>query len=387
MDTVGRFIEAQEYWGQALILEPRFGMAVGNKGCGLETYAQALYDAGHQMLFVKFAHAAVKLATGRKVLFDGIYPQARVHFESVKSRIGSLVPNLRKIELHDHPMGKTQAERVYRTWCLENRLFLNPLNDLGSHSIANRDVLMMPPFKTKANEPPTLVGFFNQLKQEYASARWLLYEGTQADKIHFSDREVLLYNTLDYSCHALSVEKTKIAFRVAYSLFDKLAFFLNEYLHLGIVDRDVYFKTIWYQHRSTKPFPLRAKFANLDNRPFRGLFWLAKDLFDEQYSDVIEPEARDLYMIRNRLEHSSLRVHEDFAAGLASDLEIFSNRLAYSITRGDLNAKTLRLFKLVRAAMIYLLLGMHREEARKVHDEETPAFPMEITTLEDNWKR
>ena len=264
---------------------------------------------------------------------------------------------------------------------------LNPLNDLGSHRIANRDVLMMPSFKTKANEPPALVGFFNQLKQEYASARWLLYEGTQAEKVHFSDREVLLYNTLDYSCHALSVEKTKIAFRMAYSLFDKLAFFLNEYLHLGIMDRDVYFKTIWYRHRSAKPFPLRADFANLDNWPFRGLFWLAKDLFDEQYSDVIEPEARDFYLIRNRLEHSGLRVYEDFAAGLSPDLEIFSNRLAYSITRGNLNSKTLRLFKLVRAAMIYVLLGMHREEARKAHKQTTPAFPMEMTTLKDDWKR
>ena len=110
-------------------------------------------------------------------------------------------------------------------------------------------------------------------------------------------------------------------------------------------------------------------------------------MFDEQYGDVIEPEARDFYVVRNRLEHSSLRVYEDFAAGLSPDLEIFSNRLAYSITRGDLNAKTLRLFKLVRAAIIYLLLGMHREEARRVHDEKTPAFPMEITTLEDDRKQ
>jgi hypothetical protein len=174
---------------------------------------------------------------------------------------------------------------------------------------------------------------------------------------------------------------------MAYSLFDKLAFFLNEYLQLGIKDRDVYFKTVWYQHRSAKPFPLKPKFVNLDNWPFRGLFWLAKDLFDEQYSDVIEPEARDFYVIRNRLEHSSLRVFEDFAAGLSCDLEIFSNRLANSITRGHLNATTLRLFKLVRAAMIYLLLGMHREEARRVHEGKTPAFPMEITTLEDDWKQ
>ena len=63
--------------------------------------------------------------------------------------------------------------------------------------------------------------------------------------------------------------------------------------------------------------------------------------------------------------------HEDFAATMPPELEIFSNGLAYSITRGDLNAKTLRLFKLVRAAMIYVLLGMHREEARRVHDNRS----------------
>jgi hypothetical protein len=68
-------------------------------------------------------------------------------------------------------------------------------------------------------------------------------------------------------------------------------------------------------------------------------------------------------------------------------LEIFSNRLAYSITRGDLNAKTLRLFKLVRAAMIYVLLGMHREEARRVHDKKALAIPRAITTLEVDWRR
>lgn len=387
MDNVGRFIEAQEYWGQAITLEPKFGMAIGNKGCGLETYAQALYDPGHQMLFLKFARVAVKTASRRGILFEGHYPNALAHFDSVKKRIESLVPNLSKVKLHEHAMGKSNAERAYRSWCLENRLFLNPLNDLGPHSIANRDILMLPSFCTKTDETPTLVGFFNQLKQEYAAARWFLYEGAQTDTTHFSDRDVLLYNTLDYSCHALAVEKTKIAFRMAYSLFDKIAFFLNEYLQLGVADRDIYFKTIWYRHRSAKPFPLRSNFANLDNLSLRGLFWLTKDLFDEKHSDVLEPEARDFYVIRNRLEHSGLRVYEDFAAGLTSDLEIFSNRLSYSIARSDLNAKALRLFRLVRAALVYLLLGMHREEERRIHDERARAFPMEITTLEDAWKR
>jgi hypothetical protein len=117
------------------------------------------------------------------------------------------------------------------------------------------------------------------------------------------------------------------------------------------------------------------------------LFWLAKDLFDEQYGDVIEPEARDYFVIRNRLEHSCLRVHEGVSATIPPDPEIFSNRLAYSITRDDFNAKTLRLFKLVRAATIYVLLGMHRAEALRMHDEQKPPLPMHLDLWEDDWKR
>jgi len=35
---------------------------------------------------------------------------------------------------------------------------------------------------------------------------------------------------------------------------------------------------------------------------------------------------------------------------------------SYSVQRQDLEAKTLRVFKLTRAALIYVSLGMHREE-------------------------
>jgi hypothetical protein len=47
------------------------------------------------------------------------------------------------------------------------------------------------------DEPPSLVGFFNQIKQEYVSARWSLYGGTHSSsRAHFSDRDVTLTNTL-----------------------------------------------------------------------------------------------------------------------------------------------------------------------------------------------
>jgi len=387
MDTVGRFVEALDYWEQAIALRPSFGMAVGNRGRGLEAYARSLYDHGHKMLFLKFAYSSLTAALSPDAEYEGPYPQALAYFGELRKQIEEHVSDLDDIKLHDHGMGETPDEQEYRRWCLRHKLFLNPLNDLGPHSIANRDILMLPSFFTKADEPPTLVGFFNQLKQEYASARWLLYQGSQADSVHLSDRGVRLYNTLDYSSHCFAVEQTKIAFRMTYSLLDKLAFFLNDYLQLGMTDRDIYFKTIWYQHRGAKPFPLRPQFKNLDNWPFRGLFWLAKDLFDEQFSDVIEPDAREFYVIRNRLEHSYVRVHEGLLTDTPPGLEIFSSRLAYSITRDDLKAKTLRLFKLVRAAMIYLMLGMHREEVRKAKEDKKPSLPMHIALWEDDWKR
>ena len=99
MDTVGRFVEAQDYWGRAIALEPKFGMAIGNMGYGLETYARALYDRGHQMLFLKFAHVGVKTALRKGILFDGPYPHALAHFDSVRKRIESAVPRLSKVKV------------------------------------------------------------------------------------------------------------------------------------------------------------------------------------------------------------------------------------------------------------------------------------------------
>src|SRR5208283_5895536 len=243
-------------------------------------------------------------------------------------------------------------------------------------------------FSTPVGEPPILIGFFNEIKQEFASGRWLLFDGIESASVHFSDKGVRLYNTLDYPCCSLGGEKVKVAFRIAYSIFDKVAFFLNEYMHLGIKATDVYFKTLWFKNRSSKPFPIRDEFQNLDNWPFRGLFWLSKDLFDDKLAEVIEPDARDLYTIRNRLEHSYLKVQDEMLGPLAPGKDDFwFDRLAYVITRDELESRTLRLFKLVRAALIYLMLGMHREERRRLQGQDrSKSMPMNLSLWDDEWK-
>jgi tetratricopeptide (TPR) repeat protein len=392
LNTVGRFVDALEYWDRALQMNPRFGMALGNRGYGLEHYAKALYDQGHRAQVLFHAHQGLSAALSQQAFYEGEYYGAKRLFAAERAQIGRAldVEKVSKIiDSHEHSLGNSDEEQRYRSWCLQNRLFLNPLNDLGNRSVAARDVLMLPTFITPLHEPPTLIGFFNQMKQEFASARWLFYEGSRANEVHFSDRGVLLCNTLDYPSYSLAVEKVKAAFRVAYSIFDKMGFFLNDYMTLGIDADKVYFKSIWYQKYNAQPRKIRCEFEDSENWPLRGLFWLSKDLFDKDFQAATEPDARALYEIRNHLEHKYLKVHEMLLPRTHDEsLEPWvTDRLAYSVQRRDLEAKTLRLLKLSRAGLIYLSLGMHRmEQIRQRGKDQTRVGSISLDLWDDDWK-
>jgi hypothetical protein len=111
------------------------------------------------------------------------------------------------VDLDGHSLGETAEERVYRAWCLRERLFINPLNDLGPVAIAAQDVLTLPSLTVTGSSPgvPLVIGFFDQMKQEFVSGRYHYYEALQSEGPHFSDLDVLLYNTLDYPAYSLSV--------------------------------------------------------------------------------------------------------------------------------------------------------------------------------------
>jgi tetratricopeptide (TPR) repeat protein len=389
LNSVGRFVEALEYWGRALTANPRFGMALGNRGVGLGRYARALYDRGHQKVFLKVAHKNLKAALSKSAEYEWPgYDQAKEAFETVKARIES-VRGARSgspgAEIDDRILGRSEKERHYRRWCLTNHLFLNPLNDLGAEPIGARDILVLPSFVAPIAEPPSLTGFFNQMKQEFVSARTMFYEGVHQKGVHFSDRAVLLYNTLDYPIYSLGLEKIKAAYRIRYSLFDKIAFFINDYLALRITPSAVSFRTIWYQHYDRRQ--LRQEFEYSANWPLRGLFWLSKDLFEEGFPrDVTEPDAQALHEIRTHLEHKYLKVHEMLIQRATDTASI--DRLAYPVQRKDLLAKTFRVFRLARAGLIYLCLGMHREERRRSTErKQEVVVPMSLDVWEDDWKR
>ena len=90
--------------------------------------------------------------------------------------------------------------------------------------------------------------------------------------------------------------------------------------------------------------------------------------------------------LRNHLEHKYVKVHEMVLSPMADD-DPFHDTLAYAIRRSDLEQRTLRLMQLVRSALIYLSLGMHREERERAKGKEGLTATMSIDPWRDEWKR
>lgn len=393
LSFVGRFIEARELWSRAVAKLPHFWMARFNRGYGLMAYARCLYDDGHRCAFALSAHTDIANAiTSLDAHPEYGDPRLRVSFAKFAEHIAKHV-DIESFAANYDPngfsLGNHADEQAYRAWCLQQCLFLNPLNDTGPHSIAARDVMQLPTFTTAINERPVVLGLFNQLKQEFVSARWLYFEGITANGIHFSDKDVALYNTLDYPALGLAAEKVKLAFRMCYSLFDKIAFFLNHYLKLSIPETQITFRHIW---RDKKTGALRQAFNNVENLAFRGLYWLSKDLFDPDLKDTTEPDARACHELRNHLEHKYVKLHSIMIPRLASmpgHFDLFDDDLAHSLSMVELEQRTLRMLKLARSALIYVLLGMHLEETqrRSASDPERRTASMPIYMADDVYKQ
>jgi hypothetical protein len=394
LNGVGRFIDALEGWDQALGILPPFAMANGNRANGLKHYVSMLHNSRHRGYFLLAAHDAALAATAKGAVFDAEYPPSvAARFQALASDIATHAPidTIRASQdLDSFSLGRSKKERSYRGWCLNERLFLNPLNDLGVHTIAARDVLTLPSLtevnmpKEMAHPVPPLFGYYNQMKQEFASARYMLFEGITASGVHFSDRGVLLYNTLDYPSFSLATEQVRASFRIAYSLLDKIAYLINSYWALDKVEDRISFRSIWFQEGKSS---LHPRFEKYENWPLRGLFWLSTEIFDGELKQTTNPDARELHDLRNHLEHKYLQVHEGWAAAVMPQGSSVG-ALGKSISSTEMEAKALRVMKIARSALCYLSLAIGREERLRAQKRpERVLMPITISTWEDNWKR
>lgn len=354
-NALGRPIKALEMRDSALRILPQFAMALGNRGIGLCNYSDALYDLGHQNIFLMQALGNLREALSPRSVWDGEYPSTvRENFQTRANEIKAFLDHNfdeSHFEPYSWPIGTSKNEKKFRKWRLENRLFLNPLNDLDTWPIAAHDVFHLPDHSYGIDEKPRFVQFYDLLKQEYVAACLLLFEGSQGKHNHYADKEILVFEHGDGSIGGVRIEKQKVAFRSAYSILDKIAMFLNEYYDLGKDRKRLNFRTVWHEGRGKD---INSRIPQ-NNWRLRSLYALSLDLFDSEFKETALPHAELLNDVRNAAEHRFLQVYED---GMVFQSDEITTRLAYT----ELYRLSLRMLKISRAALIYLSLAMYHQE-------------------------
>ena len=364
LDAVGRPIAGFEQRRSVLRREPRFAKALAGQAKSVAFYARQLYDDGHIAVLLAHARSLFDAALDKSALWES--GDRGLFASTLRTERDGIADALQRngydedFDLNQWALGKTKRGRAYRRWCLRERLFLNPLNDGYTDSVAATDVLHLPSHTYRANEAPRFPAYFNLLKQEYVSARYRLYQAIHERDPRFVMRSVLLLDSGEEQLFGHYTENLRASFRSAYALFDKVALFVNDYFDVGMSPRDVTFRKVWQKKNSVT---LRADFVERPNWPLRGLYSVSKDLFDSAFNDVADPDATSLAKLRNHLEHrfvsfQSLAVAEDTGAHHFVEIGIFERR-------------ALRLLKMAREALVYLSLAMHHEEAlRRPHRDE-----------------
>lgn len=367
LSNVGRTLEGIEYWNRALKIDPDFGMALGNLGDGLCRYAYALYDAGQAKVIASFAQKLLKKAVND----DLEHPMGEAYFKSIIERSREIFGNVDerdRILFEEFEMGNSQEETEYRRWCLRNVLFLNPLNDLGEYSVAARDVLGCPSVVSPIERGPEEMAFFNAIKQEFVSARWLFYSGINRDEGHFSDRGTFLLNTLDNPVYGLNLQEILLSIRSSFSVLDKIAFFVNKYFDLEIPDKRVNFSKIWERIEGKKKDGNENSIMAWKNPFLHSLRWVSKDL-EVKGLNPTDPLAADVCEIRNCSEHRYLKVHVHFFESdpgyFSSREDLFRDSWAFHISLDQLRHISLKALKLSRAAIIYLSMSIESNERQK----------------------
>lgn len=374
---------ALKFWDKNVVNHPNYFMALINKGFALEYYSQLDYDSRHKEFFIKFAYKNFKEAVPiidtylkNNILDKDYYQNIK---ENIVSKIKWYEEQFSKKELENidcflnYKTNFSKNENYYRKWCLSNKLFLNSLNDLGNYNITTHDPLNLPNLITKIEEGfPKIITNFNQLKQEFITFRHLLFDGLHEKTPKYYDKKTSITDDYDYNLYDINIEKIKIAFRGFYSIFDKIANFLNEYFDLNMNESNIYFSNIWYEYKNRQKIAIKDIFHKTENLALRGLYLISKDLFfdkndekSKEFIEVLEAEARKINDIRNHLEHKFISIklfNSEF-------LNIEDRKRNFSISQDELEEKTIHLAKLVREAVIYLSFAIHIEEKKNTIDK------------------
>ena len=261
---------------------------------------------------------------------DGINRQLENNIQDALSRVCEYE---RLFEEHLFQTDSTVQTNVlkdistYSIWCINEVLYLNPLNDILASAESAVDIIDLS-FLKDEKDVFVVLGY-DELKQQYLFSREILYESfTQQND-----------------------DKSKVSFRLAYSILDKLAGLINSYFELGLKNSILSYNKIWFD----KSRRINSELAKTRNPYLIALYWISRDIFLEG-EEASDPEAADIAKCRNFIEHRFVKIED------GDSFEELHNGLMLLIGRKTLYEKSLKLHCLVRNALLYFYFAVRWQD-------------------------
>lgn len=357
LDNYKRNFEAILLYDKVLKRNPEFGMALGNKAIALYRYYKLSPNKSN--LILKIAEDLLKSSLEDPELLEIGGQKA---FDEFNRMLNSISLFLKEINFTETSYA-TISINEYEKFIAENNLFLN--FDFGF--ITDKDSIedsLFPSFIQKLDEMKTKEGntkifsdkvvhsikIFNQIKEDFTSARFLFYEWSNKD-ISLQDKSVSWVYTFDYSRNSIKFSVLKMILANLYNILEKIARVVLTYFEINNASDDIYLNHL--ELEKYKNLLLKTK-----NYQLLALYDLSKDFHKNKVYNKFQK-------LRNKLTHSAIDIFE-----LPEKEGDFTFETLYS--------NIVELFLIVKSAILYASLGI--DEEVKMEGKKNKTIPIYITT-------
>lgn len=367
MHVLGRYIAAIDYFKGALLIDNGFSMASLNLSFSLFRYAQMQlnpYDRGYYYHACFHYYEQTKRCKISLESTDYLEELEKIILQFPLAYIDDYLKKPLDLPLCDID---DSEEKDYRDYLAMSRLFLNPCLDILSAPCFAVDSINLPFGEKPSEKELEFIGLFNQIKQEYNLARYLWYSVSTDTLIpSFPDQGLDLLDTGDCADYSLKEGLLRAAFKLVYSLFDRIGFFINQYFQVGLPPAKVSFKNVWKNElRDEKgkvyyvvPQPIMRTYGK--NPLIKAMYWLQKDFFKKKTMNITSPSSEPIFQMRNDMEHNCLRT------GVNKHRTNFTKHTSCGIIEDN----TYKLLHLSRELIIYLCLSISYELRIPLTSEE-----------------